>query len=62
MRHTFCHELYLRHELGVANEVRDAIVRQAGLACAEQFTRPAQLEVTLCDDKTVIGVSQDGKT
>jgi hypothetical protein len=62
MRHALGHELYLRHELGIANEICNAIVRQAGLACAEQLTRPTQLEVTLCDDKAIVGVTQNGKT
>ena len=45
------------HQLRVAQQVGDPVLRQPGLPRAKHFARAAQLEIPLRDDKAVICVA-----
>ncbi len=48
----------IRHQFGVTNEVCTPVFRQTCLPRAEHLARATSLQVTLRDDKSVVGVSQ----
>ena len=48
-------------QVGIAHQVGDLELQQAGLARAEHFTGAAQFEVFFGNDKTVVGFAHDAQ-